>query len=132
LDSTDFVLSQPAASPPPPQPASEQPQVITEAAAEPELPTTTPQPPLTEVEKVEKAPVESAVEVTAGTPEKEEEVCVNEFFVHIHRTRTYSGDSNNVLLAIIGYYSISLRSLYLWCDMSTYLIFKTLNLAVLP
>ncbi len=31
-----------------------------------------------------------------------------------------------------GYYSISLRSLYLWCDMSTNLIFKTTYLAVLP
>jgi hypothetical protein len=31
-----------------------------------------------------------------------------------------------------GYYSISLRSLYLWCDMSTNFIFKTSYLPVLP
>jgi hypothetical protein len=31
-----------------------------------------------------------------------------------------------------GYYSISLRSLYLWCDMSTKFIFKTSYLAALP
>ncbi len=32
----------------------------------------------------------------------------------------------------IGYYSISLRSLYLWCDMSTNFIFNLSYLAVLP
>ncbi len=31
-----------------------------------------------------------------------------------------------------GYYSISLRSLYLWCNMSTNFVFKTSYLAVLP
>jgi hypothetical protein len=32
----------------------------------------------------------------------------------------------------IGYYTISLRSLYLWWDMSTNFIFKTSHLAVVP
>jgi hypothetical protein len=48
--------------------------------------------------------------------------------MHLAVAPQQAGDS--LLHSLNGYYSISLRSLYLWCDMSTF-IFQTSYLAVL-